>query len=348
MSLHSLKMLLFSLCALLAFPSVNAGVLSVDDAQGIAVDFFHAGKVSRLADPSALQLVHTAKNSAGVPVFYVFNAVDGRGFIIVAADDKVSPVIGYSYDAGYDAADVPPTTASMLSAVATEISAAPAGASRRIMARAEAGARKELNTAPWSQEAPFNNLIPGRRLVGCVGTALATIMKHHNHPAQGRGSVGNVDFNVAYDWENMRTDNYRNGYSDVEATAVATVVSHAAQAILTDFGMSSSSAFEVRVPAALINNFGYDAGVSYKKRAEMGKEDWERVLVAEIDADRPVLYSGQDVSAGHAFVCDGYEQRGSSTGGGADLPTAISPPMPSTRRQATIITSTTRSLLSIT
>ncbi len=313
MSLHSLKMLLFSLCALLAFPSVNAGVLSVDDAQGIAADFFHAGKVSRLADPSALQLVHTAKNSAGVPVFYVFNAVDGRGFIIVAADDKVSPVIGYSYDAGYDAADVPPTTASMLSAVATEISAAPAGASRRIMARAEAGARKELNTAPWSQEAPFNNLIPGRRLVGCVGTALATIMKHHNHPAQGRGSVGNVDFNVAYDWENMRTDNYRNGYSDVEATAVATVVSHAAQAILTDFGMSSSSAFEVRVPAALINNFGYDAGVSYKKRAEMGKEDWERVLVAEIDADRPVLYSGQDVSAGHAFVCDGYEQRGSST-----------------------------------
>ena len=43
------------------------------------------------------------------------------------------------------------------------------------------------------------------------------------------------------------------------------------------------------------------------------REDWERVLVAEIDADRPVLYSGQDVSAGHAFVCDGYEQRGSST-----------------------------------
>ncbi|MDE6527462.1 MAG: leucine-rich repeat protein, partial [Muribaculaceae bacterium] len=43
------------------------------------------------------------------------------------------------------------------------------------------------------------------------------------------------------------------------------------------------------------------------------QEDWERVLVAEIDADRPVLYSGQDVSAGHAFVCDGYEKRGAST-----------------------------------
>ncbi len=77
------------------------------------------------------------------------------------------------------------------------------------MARAESRCQKgELNTAPGARKRRFNNLIPGRRLVGCVGTALATIMKHHNHPAQGRGSVGNVDFNVAYDWENMRTDNF--------------------------------------------------------------------------------------------------------------------------------------------
>ncbi|MDE6528048.1 MAG: C10 family peptidase, partial [Muribaculaceae bacterium] len=289
-------MLFFSLCALLAAPAVAAGVLSADDARGVAADFFRAGNELRLSEPSSLVLAHTATNSAGEPTYYVFNATDGHGFIIVAADDKVSPVIGYSYDGVYETGNVPPTAAAMLSTVAEEIATAPARASRRILARAATSARKELNTPLWRQEAPFNNLIPGRRLVGCVGVALATIMKHHNHPAQGRGSVGEVDFNVAYDWENMRTDNYRNGYSDTEATAVATLVSHAAQAILTDFGMSSSSAFEVRVPAALINNFGYDAGVSYKKRSEMIKEDWERVLVAEIDADRPVLYSGQDVS----------------------------------------------------
>lgn len=312
MSRHYFKMLFFSLCALLASPSAGAGVLSADDARGLAADFFRAGNELRLSDPSSLTLAHTEANSAGMPVYYVFNATDGRGFIIVAADDKVSPVIGYSYESAYEASDVPPTAAAMLSTVAAEIETAPARASMRILARAESFAKKELNTPLWRQEAPFNNLIPGRRLTGCVGVALATIMKHHEHPAQGRGSVGDVDFNVAYDWKNMRTDNYRNGYSDVEATAVATLVNHAAHAILTDFGMSSSSAFEVRVPAALINNFGYDAGVSYKKRSEMSKEEWERVLVAEIDADRPVLYSGQDVSAGHAFVCDGYEKRGSS------------------------------------
>ena len=60
---------------------------------------------------------------------------------------------------------------------------------------------------------------------------------------------------------NMKTDNYRGGYNAVQANAVATLVSHCAQAILTDFGMSSSSAFEVRVPYALTTYFGYALGL---------------------------------------------------------------------------------------
>ena len=142
---------------------------------------------------------------------------------------------------------------------------------------------------------------------------MAIIMRHHAYPEKGKGSIGNVNFDATYDWTNMRTDNYRNGYTAVQAQAVATLVSHAAQSILTDFGMSSSSAFEVRVPSALINHFGYDPGVSYKKRAEMDKASWDALIASEIEAGRPVLYSGQDVSVGHAFVCDGYETRGSET-----------------------------------
>lgn len=145
---------------------------------------------------------------------------------------------------------------------------------------------KELSTAKWSQEAPFNNLIPNRRLTGCVGTAMAIIMKYHDWPEQGRGLLGDVDFNVRYDWDNMRLDNYRNGYSEAEGEAVATLMSHAAQSIMTDFGMSGSSAFEVRVPAALIDYFSYDAGVSYKKSSEMDRREWDALIMSEIDAGR--------------------------------------------------------------
>ncbi len=312
---HSLKLLIFSLCVLLSVPGVCAKSLSADDARGIAAGFFKAGGCGRLADASALTLAQTSRNSVGDALYYVFNASDGRGFIIVSADDKLEPVIGYSYEGSFNGGNLPEAASSVLGGVGRYISALPEtqASHRRAASYAAAGSRKELSTAVWSQESPFNNLIPNRRLTGCVGVAMAIIMRHHKYPAQGTGSIGSVDFNVPYNWANMKTDNYRGGYNAVQANAVATLVSHCAQAILTDFGMSSSSAFEVRVPYALTTYFGYDAGVSYKKRAEMDKASWDALIVAEIEAGRPVLYSGQDVSVGHAFVCDGYEMRGSET-----------------------------------
>ena len=165
-----------------------------------------------------------------------------------------------------------------------------------------------LNTPEWRQEAPFNNMIPGRPLVGCVGTAMATIMKYHNYPQRGTGSYNGVNFDVAYDWDNMRMDNYRYGYSETEANAVATLVYHAAASIGTQFGYSGSSAYEVKVPAALINYFGYAPGVSFKKRSEAATQaEFDRLVENDIKAGRPVLYCGQDVTAGHAFVVDGYD-----------------------------------------
>lgn len=55
--------------------------------------------------------------------------------------------------------------------------------------------------------------------------------------------------------------------------------------------------------------FGYDAE-SHIKGSEMDRDSWDALIVNEIDENRPVLYCGQDVSAGHAFVCDGYEMMG--------------------------------------
>ncbi|MDE6086617.1 MAG: C10 family peptidase, partial [Muribaculaceae bacterium] len=124
----------------------------------------------------------------------------------------------------------------------------------------------------------------------------------------GTGMRDDVDFNVAYDWNSMRDDNYRNGFSQTEADAVAQLMYHASKSIDTQYAMSGSSAYEVRVPAALSTYFGYDPGVSYKKRAEVAsQDDWDSIVKDEIDAGRPVLYCGQDVTAGHAFVCDGYQ-----------------------------------------
>ncbi|MDE6291285.1 MAG: C10 family peptidase, partial [Muribaculaceae bacterium] len=298
--------LILALCVLM--PSiVKASTRSADDAQEVAAEFFQSGDVGRLGERDAFILAHTVTDKSSNPICYVFNAKDGKGFAIISADEDAMPVIGYSVDSAWDAALVPGAAAGMISEPVVMHAD-----SRRKLAQMRAGEveGKLLETPSWSQEAPFNFNIPNRRLTGCVGVALAEILKFHGHPAMRPASLVKDGESSAYNWSAMRNDNYRSGYSEEEAYAVAAIVADAAIGIGTDFGMSSSSAYEVKVPYALTSLFGYDAGVSYKKRQEMSKAAWDEVIVGEINADRPVLYSGQDVSAGHAFVCDGYEMRG--------------------------------------
>lgn len=303
-----LRMLLLLVCAS-APCNIHAKVLSPEEAAKIATDFFSAGNVSRLSNIDALQLVRTSKKSDGTPVYYVFNAKNGRGFIIISADDKAIPVIGYSYESSFVADNVSDVTITVLNNAVKTVKSNSTEINKHVITRTSS--TKLIKTPEWSQEVPFNAQIPNHRLVGCVGTAMATVMKYHNHPLKGNGSLDGTNFNVQYAWDNMRTDNYRSGYSMDEVEAVSTLMAHCAISIKTDFGMSGSSAFEVRVPAALISYFGYDPGVSYKKRSETDRTTWDAIIVNEINENRPVIYSGQDMSAGHAFVCDGYEMRGS-------------------------------------
>lgn len=308
------KGLILSLLTCASVPALAAPV-SVEDAKQLAADFFSADN-SSLASADALDLVYTA-GTVSKPHYYVFNARDGKGFIIISADDTTAPVLGYSTDGSYNAAAIPPAMRWVLSGLESEIKAAPSlkrpftAAQRRNMVARRAGRAGErilLPTAEWSQEGPFNSAIPGRPLVGCVGTAMSIIMKYHQYPERGTGSYNGVNYDVAYDWDNMRTDNYRSGYTPEEAEAVATLMYHAASSIGTQFGMSGSSAYEVKVPAALTNYFGYDPGVSYKKRSDVSTQAaFDAIVIEEIKNNRPVLYCGQDVTVGHAFVVDGYD-----------------------------------------
>ncbi len=316
-----------------------AATVSLDEAKAIATEFVSARNAQTTA--SNLTPVYTAE-SDGKPVYYVFNVGNNAGFVMVSAETCATPVLGYSFQNGFPVGSTPEAMKWMINGLEREIKAAPSiQASRstsemRAMARSaarQANAEKLLSTPKWSQEAPFNNLIPGKPLVGCVGTAMATVMKYYNWPAQGSGSFDGVDFNVAYDWDNMRADNYRSDYSAEEGEAVATLMYHASKAVDTQYAMSGSSAYEVRVPGALSTYFGYDPGASYKKRSDVATQaEWDEIVKNEIDENRPVIYCGQDVTAGHAFVCDGYQGEylhfNWGWGGSADgyfLSTALNP-----------------------
>lgn len=308
------KKLIFPLLACAA-TAAHAGVVSEADARHIAAEFFSAGAHSGPVSYDALDLACVGGTESH-PLYYVFNAHEGPGYIIVSADDCTAPVLGYSPDGRYDASAMPPAMNWMLQGLAQEIKAAPnlqkpftSAERRRLASRAAQGSERILLETPqWRQEAPFNRHVPGNALTGCVGTAMAMIMKYHEYPRHGTGSYDGVSFDVTYDWDNMRMDSYRSGYTDAEAEAVSTLIYHAAASIGTQFGYSGSSAYEVKVPAALVNYFGYDPGVSYRKRSESRTQaEFDGLVENEIRNRRPVLYCGQDVTAGHAFVVDGYD-----------------------------------------
>jgi hypothetical protein len=47
-------------------------------------------------------------NAGETVYFYVFGAEDNKGFVIVSGDDRVTPVLGYSYTNDFSADNMPP------------------------------------------------------------------------------------------------------------------------------------------------------------------------------------------------------------------------------------------------
>ncbi|NLF38753.1 hypothetical protein GX586_04870 [bacterium] len=185
---------------------------------------------------------------------------------------------------------------------------------------AHAAAGPLIATA-WSQDSPYNILCPldggTRAPVGCVACAMAQIMRYHNHPAQGRGTMIYYDgwgtctgwhtgaFGATtYDWETMPAQ-LLYGSSTAEIAAVAQLMYHAGIAVHMDYEGSESGAYSRDVPAAFTNHFRYDSGGVFKRPA--GRNDqWYARIVNDMDQNRPVYYAFYDpVNGGHAVVCDG-------------------------------------------
>jgi len=193
------------------------------------------------------------------------------------------------------------------------------------------GGVRQLLSTEWDQHAPYNDECPEdpefsgfKSVTGCVATAMAQIMKFHAHPklsmsnpisgytTEGKKSVGGAKFNIpeipaaniVYDWDNME-DSYDYVTDEVKRKAVAKLMYHCGVSVMMDYAAIESGAVTKYVGGALCDYFDYDRGVQYLERTYYNKNDWESILRAEIDAGRPVLYSGRG-SGGHAFICDGY------------------------------------------
>ena len=293
--------------------TIQAKRISQWQAQQQAYSFW--GKQMPQKAKAKSKAVSTASLSIqGNNSYYVFNN-DAGGFVIIAGDDAVAPVLGYTSTGAFDANRLPEGLKDLLKSYEQQIAALGKNyKANTTSTRAEFTGEKLLNTAKWNQGAPFNKYTLNNYVTGCVATAGAIVMKHHGYPAKGVGSHSytwngqnlTASFEHDYDWANMPAR--YTGDNDEAFDGVARLMSDLGIAVNMQYDNGGSASSLEDLVTALKKYFGYSKYARYLKIEDLGAEAWNGRLRAEIDANRPILYSGaESYYTGHSFVIDGYK-----------------------------------------
>ncbi len=243
--------------------------------------------------------------------FYIFNVGESEGFVIVSGDDNAIPVLGYATNGSFNTGELPPALEAWLEGYAEYVQYVRMNPPTRIE-ETKAVMNTEipplLGEIKWNQNAPFNLLIPDYLPTGCVATAGAQIMKYHEWPVRGTGSANSIDFSATeYDWKNMLPSYNVPPVLNVNRTAVATLMRDVGAAVNMKYAASGSAAADYDLAKALSVHFGYDKNIQEFQRVYYSLEKWKEILLAELTASQPVVYSGHSDVDGHTFVCDGYD-----------------------------------------
>ncbi len=283
--------------------------------------------------------------SAGVPeipVYYVFNVNQNEGFVIIAADNEVMPVLGYSNRGNYPAGNVPQALQKLLEKYKQEILYVVSNdlqADDEIKAsweNLEYGYQQDkvmdvkavgpLMSTTWNQSPYENEMCPadpagpgGHCVTGCPATAMAQIMKYWNYPTTGTGfhsynstyGTLSADFsNTTYNWSAMPNHLYSSN------NPVAQIMAHCGVAVEMNYGPGGSYGWVITnddqgyhpvcSESAYKAYFGYAASMHGSVRASHTDAAWKQMLVTDLDAGRPIQYAGFGPGGGHTWVCDGY------------------------------------------
>lgn len=319
---------------------LEAKEVSIEQAFRIAQNYF---KYATNRNSTNLKLEFTKSMSNGKPSLYVFDNKSDLGFIIIAGDDIVEPVLAYSDETNFDLNTKNKAVLSWLEFYTNEIeyySNKNVKQSQEIKNLWNQYAENQfpiknrggvlpLCKAKYDQAPGENGLCPQdnestndnkRCVTGCPATAMAIIMKYHQHPSQGVGNrsynhtkYGTLSVNFAnetYDFANM---------PDKVTTMNAEVSKlhyHAGVAVEMQYEANSSGSWVLEATSgkptvsceyAFKTYFGYDANtVKGFEKKNFTDAAWIAMMKKELDESRPMQYAGFG-GGGHTWVCDGYD-----------------------------------------
>ena len=296
-----------------------------------------AAAASRFFEAQGKTLDRCAKviDEGQEPLLYIFNAENG--FVVIAGDKSVPPVLTFSDHQPYNDSDVVPPFEMWINHYADQISrikklqiVQPQHVSQweAILSGAPVF-RSGDEVAPlmhskWDQGEYYNYYCPrdlagdnGRVVTGCVATALAQLIYYYRFPETGTGSYSYTDEHYGVqsaDYSNT-TYNY-NAMCDVPTcinTEISKLIYHCGVGVDMHYGTDGSGMYNHSAARVLRTYFKYSPETEYLYR-DSTDLDWDSVIVSHLNRKMPLYYAGWSVPNinGHGFICDGYKTMDSS------------------------------------
>lgn len=293
----------------------NAQKRSLAEAAKVATGFFHAEEVDamQMKEEEGSRRLQKKVMDYTSDAYYMFRNKEDNRLVVISGDQRMQSILGYTDNAIEDNM-MPDGLAELLTTYKRQYAALSPDCQTVCKSNLNKGERL-LKTPDWGQWAPFNLRTPLSYPTGCAATAMSIVMRYHQWPVMGQGSkthiwkdsVMTADFeHTRYDWDNMPMS--YDSYTTAQAEAVSLLMRHAGIAVEMYYAAESSGARQSLVPGALTQYFRYAATTRLVSAADYDAATWEKMMRSEIDADRPVIYTGESTMGrgSHGFVLDGY------------------------------------------
>ena len=253
------------------------------------------------------------RQNVSSPAYYVFNAEDNNGFVIVAGDNRMKAILGYAENGNLDQDNLPDNLKWLLDYYAQIANDLPADKNSSTLATTDSRAElKPLVTTCWDQGAPYNVQCPtmnGQQTpTGCVATAMAQVINYFQWPINDIRSMADYTTNT----RQLRVPALparKIGWYNMSDDEIAWLMRYCGQAVQMDYMPTESAARAIDIANALISVFNYSRTTSLVIRESYSDEKWEELIYNELSVGRPVIYNADEGEGknGHSFIVHGYK-----------------------------------------
>ena len=330
--------LMVVLVFLVASFSLFAGEVSKEQARLVAQNLYleqTSGDQTGIPLPELLNCQTLEEN--GLTLYYTFFIDNHQGFITIAADDRIPPILAWSIN-GNDITDKepPPAYTWFMNQLADQISWI---IQEQITPEPETVEAWKQYTDPgfspaegisavspmvqttWNQGCYYNEDCPydasatnycDHALTGCGATAMAQIIRFWEAPLHGVGSHSYYHSNYGTLSANFGAATYNYSAMPMSLSnnnaAVAQLMYHCGVAQDMDYGPAGSSSYANAIDVAFATYFDYNNSIVWRWKDNYSSSQWTSQLIAELEAGRPMIYYGNNNGqGGHFFICDGYQ-----------------------------------------